>query len=115
MSQVEYHDWRANQAEAARHGDGASAPYQLCSQCGACEYAGGFCHNHGNGNYTLIAHLHASEGGGSLTGCTPAAVVGEYRHLTSAPEARFIVAMQPQSDERLAVLARARLLARRAA
>jgi hypothetical protein len=133
MTQREYHDWRADQAEANRQPGNNSmahgpAPMQFCSACGLCERAGGFCSHqlpdkHATprldcadcvvrpvAEYDLTAHLHIGAQVCPLRAdpVSYISVVGVYHHLPGASLARFRVPMRPVPAGKLANLVSAR-------
>lgn len=68
MTRDGYRQWRAETAAAYRADARNGAPYQRCSRCGKCEYAGGFCSWCRTAEYTLTAHRHVGEGERCRTG-----------------------------------------------
>ena len=113
MNQVEYHDLRADQAEASRMG--ASSLYQQCQRCGLCEMAGGYCSHCTTAEYDLLAHLHDAQRADTpvcpldrvLTYGTTT-TLGIYHHVSGASLARFPVARREASEAQLAALAKTR-------
>jgi hypothetical protein len=71
MTREEYRDWRARTAEAARDDGRNGSPFQLCSRCGGCEYAGGFCSWCQTADYSLTAHRHVNQAERCATGRLP--------------------------------------------
>lgn len=112
LSQTEYHTLRA--------GGGV---FHVCSKCGRCEIAGGFCSTCLSGEYDLTAHRHVKVG--KVSSCPlarvsvstflPRAVLGVYHHQPGASTRRFSPKWPDVSEATLAVLTAARQTQRSAA
>lgn len=81
MTELEYQVWRADAAALARLNNGRGHPYHLCSRCGKCEVAGGFCSWCRTADYVLSAHRHTNGGlRGKAGHSTGIAMDGDYHH-----------------------------------